>query len=43
MDSTTLKKEDILKNFGGTYINSLNNILQEIENDYEVDIACSHF
>ena len=44
MDSTTLKKEDILKNFGGTYINSLNNILQEIENDYEVDtIGSSHY
>ena len=32
-----LKKDNILKNFGGENLNSLSNILQDIENDYEVD------
>ena len=37
MDSTTQTLDNILKNFGGASINSLNEILQNIENDHEID------
>ena len=37
MDRTQLKNEEILKNFGGASANSLKNILQSVENDYEID------
>ena len=37
MDSTSLQKDNILEHVGGTYINSLSNILHGIETDYEVD------
>ena len=37
MDRSHLKKEDILKNFGGAYTNSLKNILQNVENDREIE------
>ena len=39
-----LNKEDILKNFGGEHVNSLKNILQDIENDHEIDTnRCSQY
>ena len=44
MDSSPLSKYDILKNVGGTSVNCLNNMLQEIECDYEIDtIGSSHY
>ena len=37
MDSTPLPKENILQNFGGATLNSLNNLLQDIEDDHKID------
>merc|ERR1711947_32625 len=37
MDRSHLKKEEILKNFGGANSNSLKNILQNVENDREIE------
>ena len=37
MDNKALKKDTVLKNVGGASTNSLSNILQDKENDYEMD------
>ena len=41
MDNEALEREAILKNVGGASINSLSNILQDKENDYELDTIIS--
>ena len=44
MDKNSLSKNDILKNFGGIDENSLNNIFQNRDCDYELEtIGCSQY
>ena len=44
MDNRSLSNKDILKHFGGIHANSLNNIFQDRECDYEIEtIGPSHY